>query len=69
MKVIFLQNSLIKGRRFLAGDGADLDEAFAKHLASLNLVHAETPVEVVQETVAEVEQPKRRTTRRKAVQK
>ena len=66
MKVVLLQNTIIDGKRMLAGEVADVSEAFALHLAEQDLAYfceeaAEKPVqepEVVKKPVR-----RRRTTK------
>ena len=44
MKVIFLQNTLFDGRRYVAGESADVPDAVAKQMAEALLVHVEQSV-------------------------
>jgi hypothetical protein len=67
MKVIFLQNTLFDGRRFVAGESADVPDAVAKKMFDALLAYAEKPIAAPADDQP-VKAPVKRTTR-KAVPK
>lgn len=71
MKIVLLQNTIVEGKRMLAGEVADVSEAFALHLAEMDLAYFfEEPGEKpAQEEPVEVKKPVRRRRTTKAVAK
>lgn len=70
MKIVLLQNTIIEGRRMLAGEIADVSEAFALHMAEMDLAYFfEEPGEKPAQEPEEVKKPVRRRRTTKAVTK
>lgn len=63
MKIVLLQNTILAGKRLLAGETTEVSEAFANHLALLDLAHiVDAPTKE-----PEVKKPVRRRRATKAV--
>lgn len=69
MKVIFLQNTIYDGRRYPAGEAADVDDTTAKKMIDASLAYADKViVETPKAEVAPVKLPNKKAAR-KAAQK
>ena len=70
MKIVLLQNTIVDGKRMLAGEVADVSEAFALHLAEQDLAYFfEEPDEKPAQEAEPVKKPVRRRRTTKAVEK
>ena len=70
MKIVLLQNTIVDGKRMLAGEVADVSEAFALHMAEQDLAYFfEEPGEKPAQEVEPVKKPVRRRRTTKVVEK
>lgn len=72
MQVIFLQNTIHAGRRYRAGESAEVDDQVAKKMIEADLAYSEQPIVEALEAQPAAEAsvkkapPKTRTTRKAA---